>query len=163
MWFFKNHFNFNRYIFNISVTKHSPCWMVKGWNSCVGLNIFYSGIEYTEKNWVWLKVRHYPIQNIHMLACLNLLNSFSLATPGGPGIVQYSSFYVIQIYPSSWSRDFRRRKYLLETMYLWYAVSTHQTPLASSYGRKGIYYSRTALHSQSKQNTRWGYCPDFKC
>ena len=27
-----------------------------------GLNIFYSGAEYTEKDWVRLKVRHYPLQ-----------------------------------------------------------------------------------------------------
>ena len=28
------------------------------------LNIFYSGIEYTEKDWVRLKVRHYPLQSL---------------------------------------------------------------------------------------------------
>ena len=26
------------------------------------LNIFYSGIEYAEKDWVQLKVQHYPLQ-----------------------------------------------------------------------------------------------------
>ena len=30
----------------------------------VGLNIFYSGIKYTEKDWVQLKVLHYPRQRI---------------------------------------------------------------------------------------------------
>ena len=29
----------------------------------VGLNIFYSVIKYTEKELVWLKVQHYPLQN----------------------------------------------------------------------------------------------------
>ena len=27
-----------------------------------GLNIFYSGIKYTEKDWVRHKVQHYPLQ-----------------------------------------------------------------------------------------------------
>ena len=27
-----------------------------------GLNIFYSGRKYTEKDWVQLKMRHYPLQ-----------------------------------------------------------------------------------------------------
>ena len=30
------------------------------WFFC--LNIFYSGIEYSEKEWVWIEVWHYPIQ-----------------------------------------------------------------------------------------------------
>ena len=29
-----------------------------------GVNVFYSGIMYTEKDWVRIKVRHYPIQLI---------------------------------------------------------------------------------------------------
>ena len=29
----------------------------------VGLNLFYSGINYTEKDWVRHKVRHYPLLN----------------------------------------------------------------------------------------------------
>ena len=29
--------------------------------SLLGLNIFYSGIKYTEKDWVRHKVRHYPL------------------------------------------------------------------------------------------------------
>ena len=29
-----------------------------------GLNIFYSGIKYTENDWVRLKVRRYPFQSI---------------------------------------------------------------------------------------------------
>ena len=33
----------------------------------VGLNIFYSGIEYTEKDRVRLKVRHYPHFTVHMI------------------------------------------------------------------------------------------------
>ena len=34
-----------------------------------GLNIFHSGIEYTEKEWVLRKVRPYPLQT---RACLSL-------------------------------------------------------------------------------------------
>ena len=30
----------------------------------IGLNIFYSGRKYTEKDWVRLKVRHYPLQTL---------------------------------------------------------------------------------------------------
>ena len=30
--------------------------------TCVGLNIFYSGIRYTGKDWVRLKVQHYTLQ-----------------------------------------------------------------------------------------------------
>ena len=30
-------------------------------NACTGLNIFYSGIEYTEKEWMRFKVRYYPL------------------------------------------------------------------------------------------------------
>ena len=28
----------------------------------IGLNIIYSGIKYTEKDWARLKGRHYPLQ-----------------------------------------------------------------------------------------------------
>ena len=28
------------------------------------LNVFYSGIEYTEKDWMRFKVRHYPLKSI---------------------------------------------------------------------------------------------------
>ena len=32
----------------------------------IGFNIFYSGIKYTEKDWVRHKVRHYPLQGIEV-------------------------------------------------------------------------------------------------
>ena len=32
-----------------------------GVRTCVGVNIFYSGIKFTEKDWVHLKVQHYPL------------------------------------------------------------------------------------------------------
>ena len=32
------------------------------YSQTVGLNIFYSGIKYTEKDWVRHKVRHYALQ-----------------------------------------------------------------------------------------------------
>ena len=34
---------------------------------CVSLNIFHSGIEYTENDWVRLKVQHYPLQKSNLL------------------------------------------------------------------------------------------------
>ena len=35
-----------------------------------GLNIFYSGIEYADKDWVRLKVRHYPLQIVRAFVLL---------------------------------------------------------------------------------------------
>ena len=32
-------------------------WLLRFW-----FKVFYSGIKYTEKDWVWLKVRQYPLQ-----------------------------------------------------------------------------------------------------
>ena len=29
----------------------------------LGLNLVYSGIKYTEQNWVRINMRHYPLQN----------------------------------------------------------------------------------------------------
>ena len=45
-----------------------------------GLNIFYSGTEYTEMDWVRLKVRHYPLQfpfSLCALSSLSLMSMFS--------------------------------------------------------------------------------------
>ena len=37
-------------------------WEDKEWSkSYIGLNLFYSGIKYTEQGCVRLKVRHYPL------------------------------------------------------------------------------------------------------
>ena len=49
----------------------------------LGLNIFYSGIKYTEKDWVRLKVRYNPLQNcrlcyLHWAGCLLSLCIFPL-------------------------------------------------------------------------------------
>ena len=46
------------------------------------LNIFYSGIEYTEKDWVRLKVRHYPFQKDvqkHKTQKITFTHTFTLA------------------------------------------------------------------------------------
>ena len=42
--------------------------------SKVGINIIYSGIVYTEKDWVQLKVRHYPIQDSEVVAACKVHN-----------------------------------------------------------------------------------------
>ena len=43
------------------VTEHGRQFYGKGMHS-LGLNVFYSGIKYTEKYWVRPKVRHCPLQ-----------------------------------------------------------------------------------------------------
>ena len=35
---------------------------LKSYVFVISLNIFYAGIKYIEKDWVRLKVRHYPLQ-----------------------------------------------------------------------------------------------------
>ena len=40
----------------------------------VSLNIFYSGIEYTEKDWVQPKVQHYPLENLQVSLDYQLYN-----------------------------------------------------------------------------------------
>ena len=43
-------------LYSVSPLYHLPSF-------AFGLNIFYSGIKNTEKDWVRLKVRYYPLQN----------------------------------------------------------------------------------------------------
>ena len=50
--------------------RHATCYhdygtskKIEG-NVALGLNIFYSGIKYTEKDWVRHKMQHYPLQKV---------------------------------------------------------------------------------------------------
>ena len=45
-------------VFNYSIWDHLHVYMER---IVLGLNIFYSDIKYTEKDWVRHEVRHYPL------------------------------------------------------------------------------------------------------
>ena len=58
-------------VVSVNILIYSPCHFRKGFWNCdivfhaIGFKVFYSCTKYTEKDWVRLKVRHYPLQCFH--------------------------------------------------------------------------------------------------